>query len=172
MKHANTTTIALLATLLAVPNAYAEFEHHKGGVDTCVQAALAAHPGKITTVRAEVEDGKPQYEVDIAGSDGKLWEVECDAKNGAVLETEREVAADAAEFTSKAKIRLDAALKTALDKHPGSLMKIEYEIEGDNSVAYEFDIKMADGKLHEVEVDAVNGQLSGPEEVIYQIGLD
>ncbi|WP_341326918.1 PepSY domain-containing protein [Methylotuvimicrobium sp. KM2] len=164
--------IALLAPLFVAPAAYAQFEHHKGPIDSCVKSALDAHPGDIVTMRAEIEDGKPQYELDIHGKDGKHWEVECDAASGKIIETEREVAVDDPEFTSKAKVRLDAALKTALDKYPGSLMKIEYEIEADNGVAYEFDIKTADGKLLEVEVDAINGKLSDPEEVVYQIGLD
>ncbi len=89
---------------------------------------------------------------------------------GKLLETEREVHADATEFTGKAKVRLDAAMKTALDKHPGTIMKIEYEIENSGSVAYEFDIKTADGKTLEVEVDAVTGKLSDPEEVLFQVG--
>lgn len=164
--------VATMAPLFAVLAANVQAEGHTGSIDTCVKTALEAHPGKIVTMRAEIEDGKPQYELDIHGKDGKHWEVECDAANGKVLETEREVASDDPEFTSKAKIKLDAAFKTALDKHPGSLMKIEYEIESDGGVAYEFDIKMADGTLHEVEVNAIDGKLSDPEIVIYQIGID
>lgn len=164
--------IAAIAPLFVICTANVQAEGHKGAIDTCVKAALEAHPGKIVTTRAEIEDGKPQYELDISGKDGKHWEVECDAASGKILETEREVAPDDPEFTKKAKVRLDAALKTALDKHPGSLMKIEYEIESDGEVAYEFDIKMSDGTLHEVEVDAINGKLSDPEIVIYQIGRD
>jgi len=79
------------------------------------------------------------------------------------------VAADDSAFTSKAKVSLDAALKTALAKYPGAVMKTEYEVESDGSVAYEFDIKTADGKLLEVEVDAINGKLSNAEEVVWQI---
>lgn len=164
--------VALLAPLFAVSAPNAQAEDHKGAVDICVKAALATHPGKIATMRAELEDGRPQYELDIRGKDGKHWEVECDAKSGNITETEREVAADDPEFTRKAKVRLDAALKAALDRHAGSVMKIEYEIESDGGVAYEFDIKMADGTLHEVEVDAINGKVSAPEVVIYQIGID
>jgi uncharacterized membrane protein YkoI len=128
------------------------------------------HPGKAVSVRFEIEGGKRQYEVDIKGKDGKHWEVECDAKTGKVLQVEREVAADDPEFTSRAKVRLDAAMKTALDRYPGTVMKIEYEIEKGGSVAYEFDIRTADGRLLEVEVDAVTGKLKDAEEVLWQIG--
>jgi uncharacterized membrane protein YkoI len=164
--------VALLVSLFAAPGVYAEAEQHKGAIDNCVKSALDGHPGDVITLRAETEGGKPQYELDIHGKDGKHWEVECDAVSGKIIETEREVAVDDPEFTSKAKVRLDAAMKTALDKYPGNIMKIEYEIEGEAGVAYEFDIKSADGKMLEVEVDAITGKLSDPEQVIYQIGLD
>ncbi|MEX0960756.1 MAG: PepSY domain-containing protein [Burkholderiales bacterium] len=154
--------------LLLAPAAYADM--HGDALGACAGAGLAAHPGKAVSVRFEIEDANRQYEVDIKGNDGKHWEVECDAKNGKLLQTEREVAADDPAFTSKARVRLDAAMKTALDKYPGTIVKIEYEIESDGKVAYEFDIKRADGKLLEVEVDAVSGRLSKPEEVLYQIG--
>lgn len=153
---------------LSASAAYADM--HGNPLGTCVSEGLAMHPGKAVSVRLEIEGGKRQYEVDIKGNDGKRWEVECDAKTGKVLQVEREVAADDPEFTSKAKVRLDAAMKTALDKYPGTIVKIEYEIESDGSVAYEFDIRRRDGKLLEVEVDAVTGKLKEPEEVLWQIG--
>lgn len=158
-----------LASFFLTPVAYAD-KHDKGAIDNCVKAALAKFPGKLASVRAEIEDGKAQYELDINGTDGKQHEVECDAKAGKIIETEGEVAADDSAFTSKAKVSLDAALKTALAKYPGAVMKTEYEVESDGSVAYEFDIKTADGKLLEVEVDAINGKLSNAEEVVWQIG--
>jgi uncharacterized membrane protein YkoI len=144
-----------LASFFLTPVAYAD-KHDKGAIDNCVKAALAKFPGKLASVRAEIEDGKAQYELDINGTDGKQHEVECDAKAGKIIETEGEVAADDSAFTSKAKV----SLETALAKYPGAVMKTEYEVESDGSVAYEFDIKTADGKLLEVEVDAINGKLS------------
>lgn len=159
--------IAALFSLAAVPVAHAAKYDDLGA---CYKAAQDLHPGKVTSVRGELENGKVQYELDIDGNDGKQWEVECDAKTGKVLETEGEVAGNDPAFTSKAKVSLDAAVKTALVKYPGAITKIEYEIEADGGVAYEFDILTNDGKLLEVEVDAVTGKLGDPEEVLYQIG--
>ncbi|MDP2247971.1 MAG: PepSY domain-containing protein [Nitrosomonadales bacterium] len=164
----NLTTM-LIASMFIASSAYAANPQFKGPLDVCVQSALAKYPGTVTSLRAELEDGKAQYELDITGNDGKFWEAECDAKTGKVTETEQEVAADDPAFTSKAKVTLDAALKTALAKYPGAVMKIEYEIEPEG-VAYEFDIKTTSGKVLEVEVDAVTGKLGDPEEVVYQIG--
>lgn len=160
---------AMALSLLITPVAHATQPADK--LEACVKAALAAHPGKAVALRYEIEEGRHQYEIDIMGKDGKFWEDECDAKTGKIVETEREVAGDDAEFVGKAKVRLDAAMKTALDKHPGNVTKIEYEIEeGGKVVAYEFDIRTAGGKLIEVDVDAVTGKLGEAEEVLYQIG--
>jgi uncharacterized membrane protein YkoI len=163
----------LLATLLSValvPVAYAD--KHGGKYDdlgSCVAAALQVHPGKVTAVRGEIEDGVTQYELDIEGKDGKNWEAECDAKTGKILETEAEVSGNDPAFISKAKVSLDVALKTALAKYPGSVLKTEYELEGDGA-SYEFDIITKDGKMIEVEVNAIDGTLGAPEEVLYDIG--
>jgi len=156
------------AATLAAPNVFAA-SHSNDPLHTCVTAGLAAYAGTVTSVRGEMEEGKFQYEIDIAGTDNKFWEVECDGKTGKIIEKEREVASSDTEFGSKAKVTLDVALKTALNKYPGSVMKIEYEIEPDQ-IAYEFDIQTKNGKVLEVEVDAVTGKIGASEEILYQIG--
>jgi len=162
------TIVALMTAGLFSTAAHAN--KHEPGLDICVKNAMELHPGKIVSLRAELENDKHQFELDIKGDDGQNWEVECDSKTGKVLEVEREVAADDEEFTSQAKVRLDEALKTALDAYPGAVMKIEYEIEADGKPSYEFDIKDKDGQLWEVEVDAITGELKPVEKVLYQIG--
>jgi uncharacterized membrane protein YkoI len=162
----NNLLLAALFSLAAIPVAHAEKYDDLGA---CYKAAQAMHPGKVTSVRGELENGKVQYELDIAGKDGKNWEVECDAKTGKVVESEGEVAGNDPAFTSKAKVSLDVAIKTALAKYPGAVASIEYEVEPEG-IAYEFDIITNDGKTLEIEVDAVSGKLGEPEEVLYQIG--
>ena len=147
----------------------ASFAASQDVVGTCVTAALKKHPGVVTSLRGEIEKGKFQYELDIAGNDGKNWEVECDGKNGNITDSEGEVAGNDPAFVSKAKVSLDAAIKAALAKSPGAVVKIEYEIESDG-VAYEFDIVAKDGRALEVEVNALTGEVGIPEEVLYQIG--
>lgn len=159
----------LLAAVMSMAFAPAAYAAKYDDLGSCYKAAMEMYPGKVTSVRGEIEDGKVQYELDIAGNDGKEWEVECDAKTGKVTDSEQEVAGNDQAFTSKAKVTLDVAIKAALAKYPGAVSKIEYEIEKDG-VAYEFDILTKDGKVLEVEVDAVTGKVGDPEEVLYQIG--
>ena len=160
-----------LATLLVALPAFAA-SMHKGAVETCLKAALAKYPGQVLSLEAEIENGKPIYEFDIKGKDGKEWEVECDAKTGKLTETEEEVDAKDQRFASKAKVTFDEAKKTALSAYPGEVIESETSIESDGSISYEFDIKTKDGKEMEVEGDAVTGKIIETEEEVYQIGLD
>jgi uncharacterized membrane protein YkoI len=142
----------------------------QSALDSCVNASLAKHPGNIVSLASEIEDGKAQYELDIKGNDGLNWEVECDAATGKINRIEREINPGSKEFKSKAKIRLDAAIKIALDKYPGQVRNIEYDLEDDGEISYEFIVETDDGKLIEIEVDAVSGKLAGFETVNYRIG--
>lgn len=163
-------SLALAALLISAP-AFAA-SAHKGAVETCLKAALAKYPGQVLSLEAEIENGKPIYEFDIKGKDGKEWEVECDAKTGKLTEVEEEVDIKDPRFASKAKVSLEEAKKTALAAYPGEIIESETSIEADGSVSYEFDIKTKDGKELEVEVDAVTGKIIEVEEEVYQIGLD
>lgn len=162
-----------LASVFVSTLAYAG-PKHVGKMETCMKAALAKHPGEVLTLEAEISEGRAQYEFDIKDKDGKEWEVECLAKTGKVIEEEQEVAnADDPAFKAKAKITQEEAKKTALAKYPGEVVDSEFSIESDGSPSYEFDIKTADGKEMEVEIDAATGKLEeNPEEEIYQIGIE
>jgi uncharacterized membrane protein YkoI len=160
-------TIGLAAALAAMTSAA---HAAPTPLDNCVKAALDKHPGKLASLSSEIEDGKSQYEIDIQGQDGFGWEAECDAATGKINRIEREIRANAKEFKSKAKVRLDAAMKIALDKYPGDVLNTEYDIEDDGEISYEFVIRTSPGKTVEIEVDAVTGKLAGEEEVLYRIG--
>ena len=163
--------IALTSVFMSV-SAYAG-DAHTGKMETCLKAAMAKHAGSIVSLEAEIENGKPIYEFDIKGNDGKEWEVECDAKSGKVTEEEQEVeSASDPLFSAKAKITQDEAKKTALAKYPGEVVESEFSVESDGNPSYEFDIKTKDGKEWEVEIDAVTGKVLESEQEIYQIGLD
>jgi uncharacterized membrane protein YkoI len=139
-------------------------------LDTCIAQALAKHPGKIVSLASETEENKKQYELDIKGHDDRNWEIECDAKTGKINRVEQEISPNDPAFKSKAKIRLDQAIKLALDKYPGHVVNIEYDLEDDGEISYEFIIETTKGETIEIEVDAVSGQLAGFEKVHYRIG--
>lgn len=63
---------------------------HNATLHACIKTAIERHPGAITEVEVESEDGKIIIDVDVQGIDGKSWEVECDAATGTVLEDKEE----------------------------------------------------------------------------------
>jgi uncharacterized membrane protein YkoI len=54
----------------------------------CVDAALAKKPGKVLEVELEREKGREIYEIEIAGADGKRWELECDLETISIIKVE------------------------------------------------------------------------------------
>ena len=61
-------------------------DEHNAKLNQCIKAALERHPGAVTEVEVEAEDGKTIIDVDIQGKDGKSWEIECDATTGEIIE--------------------------------------------------------------------------------------
>ena len=164
------SVIAILLGAFVIP-AFAGGHTHKGPMETCMNAALKKHPGEVVSLEAEIDNGKAIYEFDIKGTDGLEWEVECNAKTGKLYEEEVDVDPSSPDFASKAKVSKADAEKTALAKFPGEVVSVEYELEEGKPI-YEFDIKMANGKEMEVEVDAITGKIGESEEEVYEIGKD
>jgi uncharacterized membrane protein YkoI len=64
------------------------------------------------------------------------------------------------------------ARKIALDKYPGEIVEVEYEIEPDGAASYEFDIRSKDGKEMKVEVDATTGKIVEANPEHFQVGKE
>jgi uncharacterized membrane protein YkoI len=54
------------------------------------EAAHEAHPGQVTKIEIEDEEGYVVYEVEVAGDEGVYHEMKVDAGNGDILESETE----------------------------------------------------------------------------------
>ena len=63
-----------------------DLKKHNEVMSTCIKTALTKHPGAIIGIDMEIEDGRPIFDIDIQGADGKYWEIECDAESGIVVE--------------------------------------------------------------------------------------
>lgn len=171
-----TLTLATLtgALLLAAPPLLADKHGGKTakpkvGIDACLPAVMAARPGEALQLVLKLEDdGELNWEVEIAGKDGKFYDVECSADTGKVVEIEQRVL-NAFDPLFKAKISEHAAAQTALAKFPGKIERVEYEIEPDGKLSYEFDIETKDGDMR-VEVDAVSGAIVSFSKEVLDIG--
>ncbi|MDO9140630.1 MAG: PepSY domain-containing protein [Methylobacter sp.] len=134
-------------------------------IDACRKAASEIAKGETVKIKLEQKKGLAVYEIEIKDADGSEWEFKCDKASGKIVETERELpSADHPAFAALKKIDEAEARKIALAAHPGTITKVEYEIEADGTPTYEFDIKMEDGRKMEVEVDAATGKIIKAEE--------
>ncbi|GAB6140150.1 hypothetical protein JCM14076_08790 [Methylosoma difficile] len=169
------STIFLIASFGLSAPCFADFTMPptKVPMETCLKLAQAKKPGDTVKLEFKLERGTPIYEFNVLGSDGKEWELECDANQGLLTEIEQEVAsANDPLFKAKVKINEDEARKVALKAHPGEITEVEYEIEENGDASYEFDIKTSDGEV-KLEVDASTGKIVENNEVeIYQIGKE
>lgn len=165
--------IVLIATYALVPSLANAFHAHQGKLEDCFIKATKQHNGTVLSVEAEISNKRPIYEFDIKLPNGKIIEVECDAKTSKLGEIEWEVYDELQPgFKEKAKLSLEEAKQIVLKKYPGSIVEIEFSIEADGNPAYEFDIKMSDGKEYEIEISAITGEILNVEQEVYQIGMD
>jgi hypothetical protein len=58
--------------------------------DQAAAIAIDTHGGRVLHVEAGTEDGRPTWEVELAGSDLGRIEVEVDQQSGAIADVERE----------------------------------------------------------------------------------
>lgn len=162
----------LTGSLAAAPAAFAaKLPKVSVGIEQCAATVLKKHPGTILQVVLKPEDGKPVWEIEVEGKDGKFWDVECSGATGKIVESEQRFkSADDAGFKEKVKVSEADATKTALAKHPGKVERVEYEVEADGTPVYEFDIEQDNGEDVRVEVDAVTGKLREAHPELLEIG--
>lgn len=131
-------------------------------MEACVKAALAEKPGELIEVEGEVQRGMPMFEVDIAGADGRRWEVMCDAITGRIVSAKQESGDAKAPPKFAGTLLTEAeARKVALAARPGEVMEVELGVESDGRPKYEYEIRAHDGTLWEIEVRGDTGELRG-----------
>lgn len=171
---------ALAAALLlgaGAPQALADREQDaRAGtpLETCLGAALAKKPGRAVKLEAKLEKGVLIYEFDIGSADGRAWDVECNTATGWIMEVEQELRTpDDPLFRTKSRLSEAQARRIALERCPGRIVEVEYEMEAHGFAAwYEFDIETADGRQMKVEVDSASGEIVEASEELYQIGRE
>jgi uncharacterized membrane protein YkoI len=95
--------LALLPVLLlslTVPSAYASDDYKEARrlreageilpLETILQHARRAQAGKVLEVELDRKHGVYVYEFEVLDDDGVVWEVELDARDGAVLKHKRD----------------------------------------------------------------------------------
>lgn len=135
----------------------------------CVNAALAAKPGKVVEVELESKEGRQVYDIDILGKDGKRWELKCDLATTKIVKIEEEDDDDkdkARSYSSKGQqaaqpafqVSEEQAKQTALRQYQGELTKVVHEYDSGRP-RYEVHIRSPQGTRIEVEIDGTTGEV-------------
>ncbi|MCG8324088.1 MAG: PepSY domain-containing protein [Thiotrichales bacterium] len=138
-----------------------------------MSAALSVQYGRVIKVEMKIEDNEKVYEFDIRDVKGMDWDIECHADTGQIIETEREVSSlVSSPYSDRIKYSERESRAIALEKFPGEILELEYEIESDNRVVYEFDIRQSSGTIVKVEIDAETGEIHEENKELWQIGYE
>jgi uncharacterized membrane protein YkoI len=121
---------------------------------------LAKYPGQVLDVELEQGgDDHPVYEVRIAQDDGRLREIEIDARSGEVLSgRERRLTA------MKSIKPLPELLDMVQARYRGVVHEVELEHDREGRRYYEIELRLEDGRGLELHVDAVDGSILHEEE--------
>ncbi|MFE5720077.1 PepSY domain-containing protein [Streptomyces erythrochromogenes] len=60
----------------------------KVSAEQAMKAALAAHPGQVTTVGWDDDDGTASWHVEVKGKDGKTWDAQVDPTTAKVTQSD------------------------------------------------------------------------------------
>ena len=142
-------------------------------VEQCLDQAYDTIPGHARKLEFKIEGDDPIYEFDIESiNDGFIYNVECNAEEGLIIEIEKEVDASDSVFSNAAKISINEARKFVLTIHPGKVVNEERESGMDGSFTYEFDVQTNAGYEIKVDVDAITGEIEEASFELYEIGME
>ncbi len=176
--------VSLLTLTLSLGIAYKTFANDTADLDDiklydivkveqCLDEAYDKVPGHARKLEFKIEGDDPIYEFDIESTnDSFIYNVECNAEEGYIVEIEKEVGANNSVFNNAAKVSIEQARINVLAIHPGRIVSEEREIGMDGTFTYEFDIQTNAGYEIKVDVDAVNGNIEEANFELYEIGIE
>lgn len=122
---------------------------------------LARHPGHVLEVELKSGvDNRLIYEIQLILLDGRLREFVVDAQSGELIGGEghrREVLS---------RLRpLPDILDHLPARYRGVIQEVELEYDQENKYFYEIEVRLADGRIIELDVDAISGEILNGEEL-------
>ncbi|WP_306603099.1 PepSY domain-containing protein [Azonexus sp.] len=128
---------------------------------TALRSLLAKYPGHILELELKQgADARLIYEIQIIQQDGRLREFVIDARTGELIN---------ASGHRQEVLRSLKTLPDILDRLParyrGVVQEIELEYDQEGRYFYEIEVRLADGRVFELDVDAISGKILNGEEV-------
>ena len=150
-----------------------EVSKFSGAFEVCREKAMALKPGQIIKLELKQQDDEKIYEFDIRDERNQDWDLACAVAGSEIIEVEEEVfGVNDPRFREQMKVDYKRAKNIALDKYPGEIIEVEYEIEQSGLAVYEFDIMQTSGQEIKLEINARNGQIHEVAIEIWQVGYE
>ena len=168
-------SLAVWVLLVGASVCFAHAARETVHIETCLVAASAVKAGDYLKVEylAVSPRGVPTYEIEVRGTDGREWELMCDALTGTIYEIEQEATGSSDPlFREQAKVSEEEARAKALSIYPGVIEEVEYELESNGDASYEIDLVSADGTEFKIEVDAATGEIVEVSVEAWEIGQE
>jgi hypothetical protein len=148
-----------LAALAAWPAVAANDTDNTEGLDACLAAALAAHPGMVT--RWEVEDGTGRgFAIEAVEHNGGLWLLTCLPTSATVGGTQRATGMrDYTTLSARARIPEASARDVVRRYYPGRFIRMEYQLTWRGGAVYTYQVVTPDDREADIEVDASSGRI-------------
>lgn len=122
---------------------------------------LATHPGKVLELELKRSgDQRLIYEVQLILANGQLREFVIDARNGELLDDTGHRRAELKQLIS-----LPDLLTRLPPLYRGLIHEIELEYDQDGRYFYEVEVRLDDGRVFELDVDAISGKVLSGEEI-------
>lgn len=158
MPYSSTLVLCALYAVLAAPCAALAVDD-PAGLDACLAATLALHPGVV--VEWEVEDGTGRgYEIEIVTRDGSVWEIDCHPATGLAQAPQRSVGTlDYAALSNRARVAEAQAREMVRNHYPGRFIEMQYDTTWRGGSRYVYTVITPDDREARVEVDAASGRI-------------
>lgn len=126
-----------------------------------LRALLARHPGKVLELELKLAaDSRLIYEVQLILQDGQLREFVIDARSGELIDGNGH-----RQEVLKKLMPLPDLLARLPARYRGTIHEVELEYDQDGHYFYEVEVRLDDGRVFELDIDAVSGKLLNDEEV-------
>ncbi|MFJ2557377.1 MULTISPECIES: PepSY domain-containing protein [unclassified Streptomyces] len=121
-----------------------------------VAAALAAHPGAVSSIERDDDSAADRWEIDLLGKDNRWVELRVDAASGTVRvvpdDDGTDDDADDRAALRAATVDVRRAMSAALASVPGTVTSAE--LDDDRGGPWEVEVRGKDGRTHELNVHA------------------
>ncbi len=136
-------------------------DHPRLALPQALRKLLARYPGNILELELKgLGEKRLVYEVQVVQHDGRLRELVIDAHSGALISDSGH-----RQEVLKRLRPLPELIERLPARYRGVIREIELEYDQDGRYFYEIEVSLPDGRVYELDIDAISGAVLNGEEV-------